>query len=488
MLPSEPKIFHGRDTELSEILKLFGSEAPRIAILGGGGIGKTSLAKVVVHHPDIIAKYEQHRHFVGCDSATNQVELAGLIGVHLGLKPANDLTRLVVRQFSGGPKSILILDNLETSWEPTESREKTEEFLSLLTDVDHLALMVSWNFFVMGHALMVCQITMRGSERPLKVRWTRPFLLPLNPLTQEAALKTFLDIADDRHDPIEVDKTLALTNNIPLAINLMSYLVDSEGCVNILSRWESEKTSLMSEGYDRRSNLDVSISLSLSSPRISSVPHSQELLSLLSILPDGLSDVELVQSKLPVDDIFSCKIALVRTALAYNDSNKRLKVLVPVREHMQKIHPPGDHFMQPLFKYFQGMLQLFKEYRGTQSVSAIVDRISLNYVNIQNVLESRLQPSHPDLENGIYCICYLNEFSRFIGYGCIPLIVQTCNFLPLLFDYRLSVYLIVELICSLRHYPIPNPDNMASKALEHLEGIDDTDLKCMSLTGLIYSN
>jgi hypothetical protein len=143
MLPSEPKIFHGRDKELSDILKLFGPEAPRIAILGAGGIGKTSLTKVVVHHPDIIAKYEQHRHFVVCDSATNQTELAALIGAHLGLKPANDLTRLVVHHFSDGPKSLLILDNLETSWEPIESREKTEEFLSLLTDVDHLALIVS---------------------------------------------------------------------------------------------------------------------------------------------------------------------------------------------------------------------------------------------------------------------------------------------------------------------------------------------------------
>jgi CO dehydrogenase nickel-insertion accessory protein CooC1 len=143
MLPSEPKIFHGRDKELSDILKLFGPDAPRIAILGAGGIGKTSLAKVIVHHPDIAAKYEQHRHFVASDSATNQMELAALIGAHVGLKPANDLTRLVVHHFSGGPKSLLILDNLETSWEPTESREKIEEFLSLLTDVEHLALIVS---------------------------------------------------------------------------------------------------------------------------------------------------------------------------------------------------------------------------------------------------------------------------------------------------------------------------------------------------------
>ncbi|KAJ7816397.1 P-loop containing nucleoside triphosphate hydrolase protein, partial [Mycena leptocephala] len=373
-LPSEPKIFHGRDKELSDIPKLFGPDAPRIAILGAGGIGKTSLAQVIVHHPDIIAKYEQHRHFVVCDSATNQMELAALIGAHLGLKPANDLTHLVVHHFSGGRKSLLILDNLETSWEPTESREKIEEFLSLLTDVEHLSLI----------------ITMRGSERPAKVRWARPFLRPLNPLAQEAALKTFLDIVDDRHDPIEVDKVLALTNNMPLAINLMSHLVDSDGCANVLPRWEREKTSLMSGGYDKRSNLDLSITLSLSSPRISSVPHSKKLLSLLSILPDGPSDVELVQSKLPVDDIFSCKTALVRTALAYNDQHKRLKVLVPVREYMQKIHPPGDHFIQPLFEYFHEILQLYKKYHGTQSVSAIVDRISLNYLNIQNILQNRL--------------------------------------------------------------------------------------------------
>jgi hypothetical protein len=41
-----------------------------------------------------------------------------------------------------GPRSLLILDNLETVWEPQESRADIEEFLSLITDVEHLALMV----------------------------------------------------------------------------------------------------------------------------------------------------------------------------------------------------------------------------------------------------------------------------------------------------------------------------------------------------------
>ena len=166
---------------------------------------------------------------------------------------------------------------------------------------------------------------MRGAERPAKVAWSHPFLLPLQPLEQNPARLTFIDIAEDHHNPEDMDQVLSLTDNMPLAINLMAHLVDSEGCPSVLSRWQQEKTSIISDGHDRRSNLDLSISMSLSSPRIQTVPHSKELLSLLAILPDGLSDVELVQSKLQIDDVLDCKTALIRTALAYRDEKKRLK-------------------------------------------------------------------------------------------------------------------------------------------------------------------
>jgi Cdc6-like AAA superfamily ATPase len=143
MLPSEPKIFHGRELQLSEILKVFRQETPRIAILGAGGMGKTSLARAVLHQAELSAKYGQHRYFVACDSAANKVELAALIGAQLGLKPARDLSQAVVRSFTSCPCSLLILDNLDTVWEPAESRNDIEKFLALLTDVEHLALMVS---------------------------------------------------------------------------------------------------------------------------------------------------------------------------------------------------------------------------------------------------------------------------------------------------------------------------------------------------------
>lgn len=142
MLPPEPKIFHGRDSELSDILQLFNQGTPKIAVLGAGGMGKTSLARAVLNHAEITKRYNQHRFFVACYSAATQVELAALIGAHVGLKPGKDLTHPVVQYFSSSSDSLLILDNLETLWEPAESRGNIEEFLSLLASVGHLALLV----------------------------------------------------------------------------------------------------------------------------------------------------------------------------------------------------------------------------------------------------------------------------------------------------------------------------------------------------------
>ncbi|KAJ7779825.1 hypothetical protein B0H16DRAFT_1830214 [Mycena metata] len=142
MLPAEPKIFHGRDNEIADILKLFEGKSPRIAILGAGGMGKTSLSKAVLHHSDIATKYHANRFVIACDGSTNKVELANIIGAHLDLNPGKDVTQGVLRRLSNTLPTLLVLDNLETLWDPAESRKEIEEFLSLLTDIPSLALMV----------------------------------------------------------------------------------------------------------------------------------------------------------------------------------------------------------------------------------------------------------------------------------------------------------------------------------------------------------
>ncbi|KAJ7713217.1 hypothetical protein B0H16DRAFT_1436203 [Mycena metata] len=463
MLPAEPKIFHGRESELADILKHFEQSTPRIAILGAGGMGKTSLSQAVLHHEEIVIKYQGNRLFVACDTAASKAELAGLIGAHLGMKPGKDLTRAVLNRLSEGSPTLLILDNLETVWEPAESRKEVEEFLSLITDIASLALM----------------ITMRGAERPSKVQWTRPFLPPLEPLAQEAARKVFIDIAEDRHPIAEIDQVLSLTDNMPLSINLLAHAVDVEGCTAILSRWQREHTSVISEGYDQRSNLESSILLSLESPRITSTPYSQELLSLLSILPDGLSDVELKQSKFAIEDILDCKRALLRTALAYVDDHKRLKALVPIREYMAKFLPPTDEMIGPLFKHFQELLQVYVTDQGKPSAALYVERLTSNYTNIQNIIQNGLHPGHPNLADSISCTSHFIRFDADIGKYATPLVNKVLSLLPHSEDPQAKASFTVRLFGGQTSYPIPHPKALIAQTLEWLKTLDDPGLECV---------
>ncbi|KAF8168602.1 P-loop containing nucleoside triphosphate hydrolase protein [Mycena galopus ATCC 62051] len=448
MLPSQPKIFHGREHELDHILQLIDQKSTRVAILGGGRMGKTSLARAVLHHPDISVRFE-HKFFVSAEAATTSVELAALIGLHVGLKPGKDLTKAVVHYFSGKIPCLLILDNLETVWEPKQSQAGVEEFLSLLTGLEHLALI----------------ITMRGAQRPAKVQWSHPFLPPLQPLSIDAARQTFIEITDNFNTIEETDQLLGFTDNMPLAIDLIAHLADYEGFSNVLSRWKTEKTSLLSQGCRRQSSLDASLSLSLSSPQITS--DSKELLSVLSILPNGLSEAELVQANLGIPNILSCKAALQATSLAYQDNNQRLVVLMPIREYIQQILPPSQSRIQPIRKHFYALLELFMKYGGEQ-LNPVVNQITLNLANFHEILQWGLHPHAPAPVDTIQSALTLNKFYRLTGRGHF-LLIQ--NFQPLLsqiLDPQFETMFFTELLTT-QHYWASMSEEIIAEALNHLD-------------------
>ncbi|KAJ7264290.1 P-loop containing nucleoside triphosphate hydrolase protein, partial [Mycena rebaudengoi] len=331
--PPFPQIFHGREAELQDVVNILVQNSAHIAILGAGGMGKTSLATAALHNPQVEAKYTQ-RYFIPCHSSPTCTELAATIADHVGLEKSSNMAKKVAHYFAHAPPSLLVLDNLETPWETSSSRPEVEEFLSLLTDVPHLGLM----------------ITLRGAERPSKVKWTRPFLAPLTPLSDVAAWQTFIDVTDEGHDDSSIKELLELTGNLPLAVSLIASVAGSEGCAQALSRWKSESTRMLSEGYDQRSSLDISIMLSYTSSRMT--PGAQELLSILSMLPDGFTDADLVQVKLPIIDILACKTTLIQTSLAFVDQDQHVKVLAPIREHILHVHPPANSLKLKLREHF----------------------------------------------------------------------------------------------------------------------------------------
>jgi GTPase SAR1 family protein len=141
MLAPAPKIFYGRDVALQAVVGLLIEDSPRIAILGPGGIGKTSLAQAALHHEDVVAKYPE-RYFVPCHSSSSSSDLISTISSHIGFEGKMGL-RQILHYFSCSNPSLLALVNFETIWEATSVRLDAEEILSQLTSVPQLAVIVS---------------------------------------------------------------------------------------------------------------------------------------------------------------------------------------------------------------------------------------------------------------------------------------------------------------------------------------------------------
>ncbi|KAF8164115.1 P-loop containing nucleoside triphosphate hydrolase protein [Mycena galopus ATCC 62051] len=425
LLPPVPQIFHGRDVELQAIVNILKQDSARITILGPAGIGKTSLAVTTLHHPTINVLYTR-RFFVPCDSIVIPEDLVSQIASHVGVEKSASLSRKVIYYFRQSPRTLLILDNFETIWESLLTRAEVEEFLSLLSDIGHLGIL----------------ITMRGAERPSKVKWTHPFLPPLKPLSDDAAMRTFIDIADENHDKEKIRRLLKFTGNLPLAVQLMANVASHEGCDTALFRWTTESTRLLSDGYDSQSSLDISIMLSLSSSRMTS--GAQALLSLLSILPDGLSDADLVQSRVPIRHILTCKSTLLATSLAYVE-NERLKTLAPIREHVRAAHLPSAALRLSLRRYFHDILDLWKKLEGLQ-FGDVIPQISGNLGNLNALLGDALENDCPDIIESMHSILCLNDFYDTTVFTRLPLMAELSDKIvqwkhhPIYGDYLIEIF------------------------------------------------
>ncbi|KAJ6464923.1 hypothetical protein C8R45DRAFT_939766 [Mycena sanguinolenta] len=390
------------------------------AILGPGGIGKTNLARAVLHHPDVTAKYEDQL-FVSCESATTGIEIAGFIGAHLGLKAGKNITKSVVCSLSRKSSCLLILDNLETTWESLGSRGGTEDLLSSLTDIPHLALIV----------------TMRGAEHPSKVCWTQPFLPPLSPLSAEAARQVFRDITKDHYNPKDIDQILVFTGLSSVQIN------DPTWMHPLLCHFQVH----------------------------ASVPK------LVLWICYGLSDIELIQSNLVIPHIRTCKSVLLSTSLAYFDDKKWLKSLVPIREYLQHFHPVAQATVLPLQRYFQSLLGTYYKYQGPKQVTNVVRDITLNLGNLHQVLSRTMIPQNPDLPEVTRCAFLLIGFSRVIGRGSFGLI-NSIQEIILPGDDTLAVKFTIEaLLASSNSTIIKDRERLAADAKIHCQTLNDPALE-----------
>ncbi|KAF7326307.1 hypothetical protein MKEN_00484100 [Mycena kentingensis (nom. inval.)] len=399
MPPPMPKIFHGRDSELEDIVQsMLGSIPTRIAILGPGGIGKTTLAKAVLHDPRVVSTHSQQL-FVPCHTASDATDLAGQIASSLGIKIGRYPTQAVLHQLSNARPTLLVLDNIDLAWESEATRAGVEDLLSRLSEIVHLTLLV----------------TLRGTEHPKGVRWTRPFLPPLAPVSDEAALEILVGITDLAHNLGSVQKVLALTDNVPLAIELMAHAIEFEDIEELLDRWEQERTDILRNDADGGNALEISIGVSLASPRLVADPGALELLQLLSVLPDGLADNELLDADLGIPNILRSKSTLTRVSLAYFSHDNRVKLLIPVREFLRHRQSPLPQLCFSMLSYFVDILKSYNAHLGRAMKSTVV-KLNTNTQNIRTLIGwcCGINKSEGQAHKCIECALLLSKFKQHI--------------------------------------------------------------------------
>ncbi|KAJ7123298.1 hypothetical protein C8R43DRAFT_959103 [Mycena crocata] len=354
-----------------------------------------------------------------------------------------------------------------------------EEFLSLLADIAHLSILV----------------TIRGTERPNCVKRARPFLGPLQPLNDAAAFKTFMDLADERHERTRVEELLALTGNLPLAVNLVANVVSYDGCDATLARWRSESTRVLSDrakgtkkgakkgkkkGREKGTNWVVPVP-SHCRGLVTHIPLVRNTFQLEVTLIwtepyDGITDAELIQSTLPIPNILSAKGTLVRTSLVYIGTNHRLVALVPIREHVRVTHPPASVLKFTLRRCFHELLELWSQFKVLPSPQ-VITQLSTSLGNINSILADGLhqQNNAEDVVASLGSLMKLDGFYRMKNNDISPLMPLVAELVVQIPDAPGYGIHYIDKFFAWRFRPVQDPERQIELASRYFEHASDNE-------------
>ena len=317
--PPAPKDFFGRDGIVEEIVGRV-ENLQSFALIGAGGIGKTSIALTVLDHDRIKKRFGDDRRFISCDKfpascAHFLARLSKTIGA--GIKHPEDLASL--RPALSSRNMFIILDNAESILDPhgTDARE-ISTMAKELSNFRNICLGITSRIFTVP---------------------PRCKRLAIPTLSMEAARDIFYSIYDDDEQSIVVDDLLQRLDFHALSITLLATVASDNlwSYDRLAKEWDKRRVQALQTDYNE--GLAATIELSLNSPTFRKLgSNARDLLGVVAFFPQGVDerDLDWLFPFIPDREILFDKFCVL--SLAYRSSSF-ITMLAPIRDYLRPQDP-----------------------------------------------------------------------------------------------------------------------------------------------------
>ncbi|HEY0139420.1 MAG TPA: SIR2 family protein [Thermoanaerobaculia bacterium] len=365
VVPALPPLeeVYGRTEEIGAVIEMLLQDRPRpLPILGGPGMGKTTIALKALYDEEVVKRYGARRWLVRCDGAETVTGVTSLIAQTMALNATSNFEAALLHELAQAP-AALVIDNAETPYDAAP--EELANFLARLARTPGLALIV----------------TMRGYQKPSGV----PFADAVEPasLSRDEARDVFLARAGRKKfaKDKDLEPLLAVLDGVPLALRLMgNYAASHKTLKTVRSDWEKRHVALMADPHRTGPLENIEVSFRLSIDRLRA--DGKRAIALLAACPGGVAheDLQAVFARVPGG------IQNLRDRAVLVDEADRIRLLAPLREYvLANIPPQPDDLAAASQHYFD--LVIAQALRiGTDEGADAIARLSPEVANVEVLL------------------------------------------------------------------------------------------------------